>query len=93
MEALILVILALFAIIVVDALYGITITIVNRAPVMAVAALAGWLAHRNGAGACEVLGIALVTAMLMRHLIRLATSTGGPAWTRTRNQTVMSGRL
>ncbi|MDX2277622.1 MAG: hypothetical protein NW206_19400 [Hyphomonadaceae bacterium] len=70
MEALIVAAFILLAIVLVEASYAIFVSLVRWAPVIIVGALGGWLAHRHGADAYEVLGVALLAAVVTRHLMR-----------------------
>lgn len=70
MEALIVSLFALFAIVLLDAGYWIAIALARWAPVIAAGAIAGWLAVRCGAEPLEALGLGLIVCLIARHLLK-----------------------
>jgi hypothetical protein len=70
MEAMIVAIAALAALVLIDAGYWIAISLARWSPVIATGALAAWLAHNCGAQNLEALGIGLLGSVLVRHLMR-----------------------
>lgn len=70
MEALIVSPFALFAIIPLEAGYWIAVALARWAPVIAVGALAGWLAERYGAEPLEALGLGVIVCLVARHLMK-----------------------
>ena len=72
MEAVIVALFALLAIVLLDACYWIAISLARWAPVIAVGALAGWVAHRHGVEPLEVLGVAIFACLVTRHMLRRA---------------------
>lgn len=70
MEALILALFALFAIVLLEAGYWIAISLARWTPIIAAGALVGWLAHRYGADHVEALGLAALACLIARHLLR-----------------------
>ena len=107
MEAMIIIIAALIAIVLLDAGYQIALCLVRWSPSLVLGLFAAWLSDRHGAQALEALWVGALAALITKrvglpifcydpdHWTRRAGSASwrGPAWTRTRNQTVMSGRL
>ena len=70
MEALIIIVLALVAIILIEAGYGIAIGLARWSPVIAIGVLAGWFAHDLGAAPLEALGPAILACLVARHVLR-----------------------
>ena len=70
MEALIVALFALLAIVLLEAGYWIALSLMRWAPVIATGALAGWLAERHGAGHLEAFGLAALTCLIARCLLR-----------------------
>jgi hypothetical protein len=70
MEALIVALFALFAIVLLDAVYWIAVSLARSAPVIAAGALVGWIASHHGAAPLEALALGLLTCLLARHLLR-----------------------
>jgi hypothetical protein len=70
MEAVIVAIAALAALVLIDAGYWIAINLVRWSPVIAAGVLAGWLAHHQGAQSLEALGISLFASVVARHFMR-----------------------
>ncbi len=70
MEALIVALFALAAIVLLDAGYWIAISLARWAPLVAIGALAGWLANRHGVDALEAIGVGVLASLLARHLMR-----------------------
>ena len=70
MEAIIVAGFALLAIVLLEAGYWIAMSLTRWAPVVAAAALAGWLAQHLGAQPLEALGVAAIAFLLARHLLR-----------------------
>ena len=60
MEALIIALFALLAIVLLEAGYWIAIALARWAPVIAAGALVGWLAQRHGADQLEALGLGVL---------------------------------
>jgi hypothetical protein len=69
MEALIVALLALLAIVLIEAGYAIALAFVRWTPILAATTLMGWLAHRHGIEPLETVGVAIATAMLARHVM------------------------
>jgi len=106
MEALIIAAAALILMVLIDAGYWIASSLMRWAPVLAAGLLAAKLANDHGAQGAHALVIGAIVCVIVRRLLRpryihdsadwpsnCAPVWRGPAWTRTRNQTVMSGRL
>ncbi|GAM97335.1 hypothetical protein U91I_00961 [alpha proteobacterium U9-1i] len=70
MEALIVALFALAAIVLLEAGYWIALCLARWAPVIALGALAGWLAGRHGAEPLEALGLGILTCLVARQLLR-----------------------
>ena len=70
MEALIVAIAALAALVLIDAGYWIAISLMRWSPVIAAGAVAGWLAHHHGVQSLEALGIGFVASVAARHFMR-----------------------
>jgi len=70
MEAVIVVVLALFAIVVLEAGYCLALCLARWSPVLVLGAIVGWLAHRQGFGVLEAIGSAILACLLARHLLR-----------------------
>jgi hypothetical protein len=70
MEALIVALFALFAIVLLNAGYWIAVSLARWAPVIAAGALVGWIAGHHGAAPLEALALGLFTCLLARHLLR-----------------------
>jgi len=70
MEALIVALFALAAIVLVDAGYWIALSLMRWTPIIAVGGLAAWFTGEHGAHALEALAIGAVTSLLARHLLR-----------------------
>lgn len=70
MEALIVALFALFAIVLLEAGYWIAIALARWALVIAVGALAGWLANRHGAEPLEALLLGVIVCLIARHLLK-----------------------
>jgi len=70
MEALIVSLFALLAIVLLEAGYWIALALARWSPVIAAGALAGWLAGRHGADHLEALGLGALTCLIARHLLR-----------------------
>lgn len=70
MEAIIVALFALFAMILLEAGYWMALSLARWAPVIAVGALAGWLAGRHGAEPLEALGLGILICLVARHLLR-----------------------
>lgn len=70
MEALVVGIAALIALVIIDAGYWIAISLTRWAPVIIVAAAAVWFALRSGSEPLEALVAGSIVAMLTRHLLR-----------------------
>lgn len=71
MEALIVALFALAAVVVLEAGYWIAISLARWAPIVAVGALSGWLAGRHGVNGAEAIGVGVLASLLARHLMRL----------------------
>lgn len=69
METLIVSLLALFVIAFLEAGYWISVAVARWAPVIAVGALAGWLAIQYGAEPLEALGLGVIVCLIGRHLL------------------------
>jgi hypothetical protein len=85
MEALIVALFALLAIVLIEAGYAIALALIQWTPVLAAATLMGWLAHRHGIEPLETIGVAIATSVLARHVVRAccranirSTSNTGP---------------
>lgn len=72
MEAVIVAIAALAALVLIDTGYWIAISLVRWSPVIAVGVLAAWLAHHHGAESLEALGIGFLASVIARHFMRAA---------------------
>jgi hypothetical protein len=70
MAALIVIVFALGAIVLIEAGYWIAISLARWAPVIAVGATVGWLAHRCGVEPLDVLGLAILACLAARHVLR-----------------------
>jgi hypothetical protein len=70
MEALIVALFALAAIVILDAGYWIAISLVRWSPIIAAGALVGWIARHQGADAFEALGLGVLAALLARQAAR-----------------------
>jgi hypothetical protein len=71
MEAMIVTLFALTAIVLIDGGYWIAISLARWAPVIAIGALVGWLAHHLGAQRLDALGVGLLWSLAARHFMRL----------------------
>jgi hypothetical protein len=67
-EAVIVALFALLAIVLLEAGYWMAISLARRAPVVAAGALVGWLAERGGANHLDALGLGLVACLVARNL-------------------------
>ena len=70
MEALIVAIAALAALVLIDAGYWIAISLARWSPVIAVGVVASWVAHHHGAENLEALGIGFLASVIARHFMR-----------------------
>lgn len=70
MDALIVAIAALAALVLIDAGYWIAISLARWSPVIAAGVLAGWLAQHHGAQSLEALGIGFLASLVARHFLR-----------------------
>jgi len=71
MEALIVAIAALAALVLIDAGYWIAISLARWSPVIAAGALVGWLAHHHGTESLEALSLGfLASAIARRYFMR-----------------------
>jgi hypothetical protein len=70
MEALIVAIAALAALVLIDAGYWIAISLMRWSPVIAAGAVAGWLAHHHGIQSWAAFGIGLLASVAARHFMR-----------------------
>jgi hypothetical protein len=70
MEAMIVALFALTAIVLIDVSYWMAISLVRWAPVIAAGMLMGWLAHHHGAQSLEALGAGLIVSLAARRFIR-----------------------
>ncbi len=68
MEALVVAIIALVALVLIDAGYWIAMNLVRWSPVIIVGATAGWLAVRAGVAPGEALITGVLASMVARHL-------------------------
>ncbi len=75
MEALIVPLFGLVAILLLEAGHWIAIAVTRRAAVIAAGALAGWLAGRNGAAPLEALRLGVIVCLIARHRLK-------PRWRR-----------
>ncbi len=69
MEALIVALFALVAIVFLEAGYWIAISLARWSPVIAVGAVVGWLAGRHCVEPLEALGLAVVACLIARQLL------------------------
>lgn len=72
MEALVVTLAALVALVVIDAGYWIATSLVRWSPVIMVGAATGWLAVREGMAPAEALIMSVLAGMVVRHLLRRA---------------------
>ena len=72
MEALVVALFALGAIVLLEAVYAMAISLARWAPVIAIGALACWAAHHHGVAPPEALGVAILFSLLTRHMLRRA---------------------
>ncbi len=70
MEALIVALFALVAIVFIEACYSIAVSLARGSPILAVGALAGWFALHNGEGLRDVVAVALLACLTARHVMR-----------------------
>ena len=70
MEAVILAIAALAALVVIDAGYWIAISLARWAPVIAAGVLAFWIAQQHGAEGLDALAIGFLASIAARQLLR-----------------------
>lgn len=70
MEALIVAIAALAALVLIDAGHCIAVTLARWAPVIAVGVLACWFAHHHGVESLAALGIGFLASVAARHFMR-----------------------
>lgn len=70
MEALVVGIAVLIALVLIDAGYWIAISLMRWAPVIILGAAAGWFAVRSGSEPWEALVAGALVAMVVRHLLR-----------------------
>lgn len=70
MEVLIIVLFALLAIVVLEAGYGIALSLMRWAPVIAAGAMLGWTTGILGAAPLEALGLGVLACLLTRHVLR-----------------------
>lgn len=70
MEAVIVAIAALAALVLIDAGYWIAMSLARWSPAIAAGVLAGWLAHHHGAQSLEALGVGLLGSVVARHYMR-----------------------
>ncbi|HYD72511.1 MAG TPA: hypothetical protein VEF55_05200 [Candidatus Binatia bacterium] len=72
MEALILAVAALTALVLIDAGYWTAVSLMRWTPVIVVAVAAAWFAARTGATPIEALIVGALAGMVVRHLRRIA---------------------
>ena len=72
MEALVVAIAALAALVLIDAGYWIAVSLIRWAPVIVLGAAMGWFAARTGLAPMEALIVGALASMLMHHLRRVA---------------------
>lgn len=72
MEALVVALAALVALVLVDAGYWIAVSLVRWSPVIIVGSAMGWLAVREGMAPAEALIMSVLASMVVRHLVRRA---------------------
>jgi len=72
MEALVVALAALVALVLIDAGYWIAVSLMRWSPVLIVGAAAGWFAHRAGLGPTEALAAGALASIAVRHLLRRA---------------------
>ena len=72
MEALIIALAALAAVVLLDAGYWIAVSLIRWSPVLIVGAAIGWFAHREGLGPIEALAAGALASIAVRHLLRRA---------------------
>ncbi len=77
MEALVVALAALVALLLIDAGYGIAVSLMRWTPVLIVGAAIGWFAHREGLGSIEALAAGTLASMAVRHLLRRAEEACG----------------
>ena len=70
MEAIVVAIAALVALVLIDAGYWIAVSLVRWSPVIIVGAATGWLAVHEGMGPAEALIMGGIASIVVRHLIR-----------------------
>lgn len=67
MEALVVAITALIALVLIDAGHWIAVSLVRWTPIIVVGAIAGWLAGRQGLEPFEALGMGILASTLARY--------------------------
>lgn len=72
MEALVVALAALIALVLIDAGYWIAVSLVRWTPVLIVGVAAGWFAYREGLGPTEALAAGALASIAVRHLLRRA---------------------
>lgn len=70
MEALIVALFALLAMVLLEAGYWIALSLMRWAPVIAAGAIAGWHVGRYGAEPLEALGLGLIVCVVARRLLK-----------------------
>lgn len=72
MEALVVALAALVALVLIDAGYWIAVSLVRWSPVIIVGAALGWLAVREGMAPAQALIMSVLASIVVRHLSRRA---------------------
>jgi hypothetical protein len=70
MEALVVALAALVALVLIDAGYWIAVSLVRWTPVLIVGAAAGWFAYREGLGPTEGLAAGALASIVVRQFLR-----------------------
>lgn len=70
MEALVVALAALIALVLIDAVYWIAVSLVRWSPVIIVGALTGWFTVRAGMAPAEALITGVLASIVVRHLGR-----------------------
>jgi hypothetical protein len=70
MEALVVALAALVALVLIDAGYWIAVSLVRWSPVIIVGATTGWLAVHEGMAPAEALIMGGIASIVVRHLLR-----------------------
>lgn len=70
MEALVVAVAALVALVLIDAGHWIAVSVVRWSPVIIAGAVAGWLAGRHGLAPLEALAVGAITSLITRFAMR-----------------------